>query len=144
MSETNKKQDCPRCLGKGFVNESDIKRLKRYIEWTAGLCGYCGGLGKVNPNNCKNVEVNDIYLHSDLSREERDKYFNQESDSVEKAREYKASVDSTILSIEKLCFEEEKTLDEVVLLFQTFSELNQNEIENLKGFVSRIIEQNQK
>ena len=71
MSETNKKEDCPRCLGKGFVNESDIKRLKRYIEWTAGLCGYCGGLGKVKPDNCKNVEINDIiYIQIYLDKKE--------------------------------------------------------------------------
>ncbi len=45
----NKKHQmiCPRCLGKGFVDLNDIKRLGMEKEWEQGYCHYCSGQGDV-------------------------------------------------------------------------------------------------
>ncbi len=39
---------CPRCLGKGVVDDEDIERLSMQEYWVAGNCRYCDGIGKVN------------------------------------------------------------------------------------------------
>ncbi len=42
---------CPRCLGKGHVDNvdnvdnEDIKRLKKELYWAPGPCAYCVGIG---------------------------------------------------------------------------------------------------
>jgi serine/threonine protein kinase len=46
---------CPRCLGKGVVDENDIKRLQREFQWHPGNCAYCDGVGKVTQE--KSVSV---------------------------------------------------------------------------------------
>ena len=38
---------CPRCLGKTHVDQEDIRRLGREMEWIPGPCAYCEGTGKV-------------------------------------------------------------------------------------------------
>jgi len=42
---------CPRCLGDGYVNDEDIKRLHTTLYWTPGDCLYCSSIGKVNVKN---------------------------------------------------------------------------------------------
>ena len=39
---------CPRCLGKGHVDEDDIARLKQQGKWRTGACAYCKGTGIVD------------------------------------------------------------------------------------------------
>ena len=39
---------CPRCLGKGNVDEEDIYRLEQKDFWLPGECKYCEGVGKIN------------------------------------------------------------------------------------------------
>lgn len=38
---------CPRCIGKGFVDLNDIKRLGKEEDWIQGCCKYCDGNGEV-------------------------------------------------------------------------------------------------
>jgi DnaJ-class molecular chaperone len=38
---------CPRCVGKGFVDDNDIKRLGKERTWSPGVCGFCKGTGYV-------------------------------------------------------------------------------------------------
>ncbi len=45
--QENQKMLCPRCLGKGFVDLNDIKRLGMETRWKQGACPYCGGQGNV-------------------------------------------------------------------------------------------------
>jgi hypothetical protein len=45
--QENQKMICPRCLGKGFVDLNDIKRLGMETRWEQGACPYCGGQGNV-------------------------------------------------------------------------------------------------
>jgi RecJ-like exonuclease len=44
---------CPRCVGKGFVDESDIKRLGTERKWNSGKCGFCKGTGYVDRSDTR-------------------------------------------------------------------------------------------
>ncbi len=44
---------CPRCLGKGFVDSNDIKRLGQERTWHPDKCGYCKGNGYVERGSVK-------------------------------------------------------------------------------------------
>lgn len=44
---------CPRCVGKGFVDLNDIKRLDREDVWGMGYCRYCDGQGFVERGKTK-------------------------------------------------------------------------------------------
>lgn len=48
---------CPRCVGKGFVDESDIKRLGREGRWTSSKCGFCNGTGYVERKDNRNPQL---------------------------------------------------------------------------------------
>lgn len=39
---------CPRCLGKGHVDNADIIRLQQQGKWRTGACAYCNGSGNVD------------------------------------------------------------------------------------------------
>lgn len=45
---------CPRCLGNGYVDQSDIQRLSKEDFWLPGDCQYCEGVGKINPEKLNN------------------------------------------------------------------------------------------
>jgi hypothetical protein len=45
--QENQNMICPRCLGKGFVDLNDIKRLGMEKDWEQGYCQYCSGQGDV-------------------------------------------------------------------------------------------------
>ena len=46
---------CPRCLGKGFVDLYDIKRLDREDVWGQGYCRYCDAEGFVERGKPKRI-----------------------------------------------------------------------------------------
>lgn len=56
---------CPRCLGKGIVDNDDIKRLLMEHNWTPGHCLYCDGVGLVNVRKTSTVVVNETLHLSD-------------------------------------------------------------------------------
>lgn len=58
MAET-KFIECPRCLGKGHVDDSDIKRLDRENEWIPGPCAYCEEKGSVNESKPDSIDPAD-------------------------------------------------------------------------------------
>ena len=76
-TENGDKIACPRCLGKGHVDEEDILRLKRSDQWVAGPCAYCEGLGKINSELIMKIDPDDSQLTLGLSFEEREKYRNR-------------------------------------------------------------------
>jgi len=67
---------CPRCMGKGFVDLNDIRRLDRQLEWGLGYCRYCDGQGfvergktkKINP---RNTDLGPDFHEIDIVREIR-------------------------------------------------------------------------
>ena len=51
--------ECPRCLGKGQVEFSDIERLGREAEWIPGPCAYCHEKGFVDETKPERVDPAD-------------------------------------------------------------------------------------
>ena len=80
---------CTRCLGKGYVDNKDLKRLKRKSVWDENSeCKFCKGKGTItenfaskhNPNSEKFPNVEDysgLINFSNLSEVEKDKRFEE-------------------------------------------------------------------
>lgn len=109
FSSSNKsdKVECPRCLGKGYVDQADIIRLKRELKWLPGSCAFCNGTGKVPPGRTELVPADTTYLSSNLTGREQRKLFNGDAAALERARQYDAETDKLIAEIRKLYFEEQ-------------------------------------
>ncbi len=58
-SDEENKTKCPRCLGNGYVDLNDIKRLKKELDWLPGQCTYCHGKGKVSYHKLVTVSVDE-------------------------------------------------------------------------------------
>ena len=67
---------CPRCLGKGHVDEDDIIRLNRQGKWRPGACAYCSGSGKVDNELLSRVPADARYLTTNLPESVRDAIIN--------------------------------------------------------------------
>lgn len=92
---------CPRCLGKGFVDWDDIKRLKRSLKWNPGSCAYCNGTGKVTKKLIENVPVDTSYLSISIPLEELEKLHNCNSEALNRAKRYEKETDMVIEEIKK-------------------------------------------
>jgi uncharacterized protein (TIGR02145 family) len=62
-TELDKIIECPRCLGKGYVDWNDIYRLERHNYWIPGECDLCESEGVINEN--KMCQIDDVSLTSD-------------------------------------------------------------------------------
>src|SRR5580658_2575991 len=71
-SNTSTTITCPRCLGKGHVDESDIIRLNRQGQWKPGNCAYCNGSGTVDKHLPERVPADSRHLTTNLSPYVRD------------------------------------------------------------------------
>jgi RecJ-like exonuclease len=78
----SKNEECPRCLGKGLVDNADIKRLGREFEWRPGKCAYCQGEGKVDRALLSEVSPDRAYLTVDLSNKERNLLFTNDPNAL--------------------------------------------------------------
>lgn len=105
--------ECPRCLGKGHVDMSDIIRLGQELKWTPGGCAYCNGAGKVNPDIIGKVEVNEGYLVNNLPIAERRKLFKQDKKALERARKFNTHVDAWVQKIRQLHFEQDLSAEQI-------------------------------
>jgi len=47
INESSEQLTCPRCLGKGNMDNDDIVRLKQKGKWRPGVCIYCSGSGSI-------------------------------------------------------------------------------------------------
>jgi hypothetical protein len=70
-SKTTEPLPCPRCLGKGHVDEADIIRLRQQGKWGTGTCAYCNGSGKINQDMLSKVPVDATYFTTNLSESDR-------------------------------------------------------------------------
>ena len=86
-----KKTTCPRCLGKGLVDQKDINRCKRELLWTPGLCNYCNRTGKVTQHQINNVSVDDPFYPKlmDMDPEKKELLIYLTESEVKKARKKK-------------------------------------------------------
>src|SRR5277367_3216758 len=67
--------ECPRCLGKGNVDQDDIKRLGQELRWKPGKCAYCKGAGRADVNLIGRVAPDEAYLTVSLPTGERELLF---------------------------------------------------------------------
>lgn len=78
--------ECPRCLGKGFVDWEDIRRLNKQLKWVPAPCAYCNASGKTTPDMLLKVPVDITYLTIDLPESEIEKIKNADAETLEKGR----------------------------------------------------------
>ena len=88
--------ECPRCLGKAFVDWDDIRRLNKVLKWTPAPCAYCLGSGKVNKEMLLKVPVDYAYLTIDLPESEMDRIKEGHEETLEKGRIQELFLDNLI------------------------------------------------
>jgi hypothetical protein len=100
----SRKIECPRCLGKGYVDWDDIKRLNKQLRWKPGKCAYCEGSGRINPKFQSKVSVDNSYLTLDLTKEERMGLINKDEWALKRAKIFDDNVDNFIKQVTYLHF----------------------------------------
>ncbi|WJS96518.1 hypothetical protein NYQ10_08650 [Flavobacterium johnsoniae] len=88
--------ECPRCLGKGFVDWEDIIRLNRQLKWVPAPCAYCNATGRVEKEILNKVAVDCMYLTIDLPESVIDKIKDGDQETIEKGKQREIFVDSLI------------------------------------------------
>jgi len=75
-TKTQEPITCPRCLGKGHVDRSDIIRLNQQGKWGTGTCAYCNGTGAVDEGMIARVPADARHLTTNLTEAERNELIN--------------------------------------------------------------------
>lgn len=88
--------ECPRCLGKGFVDWEDIIRLNRRLKWVPAPCAYCNAVGRVEKEMLSMVDVDCMYLTIDLPESVIDKIKEGDQETIDKGKQRELFVDSLI------------------------------------------------
>jgi hypothetical protein len=88
--------ECPRCLGKGFVDWEDITRLKRHLKWVPAPCAYCNAEGRVSKEMLSKVAVDCMYLTIDLPESVIEKIKEGDKETIEKGKQRELFVDHLI------------------------------------------------
>lgn len=95
----NEKYTCPRCLGKGHVDEKDITRLNMELFWEPGPCAFCNEIGLVDAETKSNVPADQSYLTIDLPLEEREKLLNGDPEAIERGKFFEEEQENFIKQI---------------------------------------------
>lgn len=93
---------CPRCLGKGNVDENDLVRLNRELKWGPGMCAYCIGEGTVTSKMASSLPADTTYLTLDLPEDERNRLFNNDRDAMLRAIDCDNQINNFINQVEYL------------------------------------------
>lgn len=88
--------ECPRCLGKGFVDWEDIIRLNRQLKWVPAPCAYCDAAGKVHEEMLSKVAVDCMYLTIDLPESVIEKIKEGDKETIEKGQQRELFIDQLI------------------------------------------------
>lgn len=110
---SNEMVECPRCLGKGHVDENDIKRLGKVLFWSVGKCAYCKGGGKVSAKLISTVSADLAYLTTDLPETESKKLFDGEPGAFHRARIHEERINELVRKIEHLYYLENLEFDQI-------------------------------
>lgn len=141
-NDESKQETCPRCLGKGYVDDLDIKRLKRELEWVAGSCAYCKGVGLVSIQIINNIPVDEAYLTMNLDEESRIKFLNRNSSELRKAAQQKFVINKMSKRIIDLYKNERLSVLEITNILMQEYKFEENETKELEDWVNKVIDLN--
>lgn len=138
-------EECPRCMGKGLVDEKDIKRLDRELFWEPGKCAYCLGTGKVSQKTIDNMPANLIALTIDMDLGERNRLLDGEPDAILNAMEFETRQINFIKEIEYLYFKADLKIEQIVAFYLIPFEGEDEaflaeETENFSTYIHKVIE----
>ena len=134
--------ECPRCLGKGQVDATDIKRLKKIGFWLPGKCAYCNGKGSVPSKRISNIAADAAYLTTTLPVTERIRLLNGDAEALQRAQEYEAAMRHFISEIENMYFIENMEPDgiaEYLLMRSGVPVADSIERSELIGYIEKVI-----
>lgn len=137
------KVQCPRCLGKGYVDQEDIKRLKKELQWVPDTCMYCNGKGEVDAKLPSKIAVDSSYLTTNLTYSERKKFINNDEATIRRANFREAERDKFIAEVEYLYFScdlSPSRITEFYLLHLGTSEIDTDARFELESYINKIIE----
>lgn len=135
--------ECPRCLGKTFVNWEDIRRLNKLLKWVPAPCAYCFGSGRVTKEMISKVPVDYTYLTIDLPESEMEKIKAGNAETLEKGRLREVFLDNLIKYAENHYLYDKMDAISIADLYLSTEEETATfslEKENLIRFIEKVIE----
>lgn len=138
-------EQCPRCLGKGFVDNNDIERLNKKLIWMPGKCAYCNGSGKVHLQKISTVPVDLSYLTVERSKIEKWKILLGSKSAKKRAKIFEENVDDFIDHISNQYFILKLDLETIAdLHFAKFEkkEISIKKRKELVKYLEKIVESN--
>lgn len=137
------KIECPRCLGKGNVDEEDIRRLNKTLKWRPGRCAYCAGKGLVTKIVLDRVEVDNEYLTTDLPLSERKLLIGRDLNALKRAKRYMAETDRYIDGIKYLSNVGNLSAIEIADFYSIYvSEVDEKYKKELREYIVKVVESN--
>ncbi|HUP12293.1 MAG TPA: hypothetical protein VM187_08785 [Niastella sp.] len=113
FKRSNDPVTCPRCLGKGHVDENDIKRLNKEMQWLPGSCAYCNGLKTVDAGMMNKVPVDLSYLTTERTATERRKLKSNDKEAMQRAIDFDTRIAEYVDQIVQLYFVENLEIEEI-------------------------------
>ncbi|MFI8605170.1 hypothetical protein ACIGCP_11950 [Cellulophaga baltica] len=138
-------EKCPRCLGKGFVDNDDINRLNKKLEWASGKCAYCCEKGKVNKLTISNIPADLSYLTLERTKIERWKLILGNEKAKKRAKLYQENLKDLINHISKQYFVGELDFETIAdLHFARFEKHNVSvkEKKEFIKYIGEVVEEN--
>lgn len=135
--------ECPRCLGKTFVDWDDIHRMNKALKWTPAPCAYCLGTGKVDKEMPAKVAIDYTYLTIDLPESEMEKIKEGDTEILEKGRLHELFLDDLIKYAENHFLHNQMDAESIADLYLKTEEENalySVERKSLILYVEKIIE----
>ena len=132
--------ECPRCLGKGYVDETDIRRLQKQLLWTPGSCAYCNGTGSVSKETIHHLPPDTTYLTTDLPEKERNDLMAQKTESMDRAGLFEKEAHRVIRQIEQLHFSEHLDVSQILQYFlKKEKSYSGEEVKEMEGYIQKVI-----
>ncbi|WP_289665181.1 hypothetical protein [Flavobacterium panacagri] len=116
--------ECPRCLGKGFVDLEDIIRLKRQLKWVPAPCAYCNATGRIEKEMLSKVAVDCMYLTIDLPESVIEKIKEGDQETIEKGQQRERFVDHLIQYAEQHYLNQNMDAESIANLYLSTEEEN--------------------
>lgn len=135
--------ECPRCLGKTFVDWDDIRRLDKLLKWVPAPCAYCLGTGKVPKEMLLKVPVDCTYLTIDLPESEMEKLKDGNEEALKKAKLHDLFLDNLIKYTESHYLNKKMDAVSIADLYLSTEDETASfslERKNLLQFIEKVIE----